>query len=193
MMKTLSTLAFLAAAVALTPAHAYVVTNTGGVVTSEAGATTFANFDGLALTGIGTVSGGIINNGANPGGGGDWLSAQGPGPDITVTLTGLSDYIGFLWGTNDGAFNLVDMELVSGNVQIATISGNSITAFTNIFASNASEYFDRVVLSMSLGSCCFEVDNFAARLNVNAVPEPAPFALVGLGLVGLALSRRRQA
>ena len=192
MMKTLSTLAFLAAAVALTPAHAYVVTNTGGVVTSEAGATTFADFDGVALTGIGTVSGGLINDGANPFGGGNWLRA-GAGLSITVTLTGLSDYIGFLWGSNDGALNVVDMQLVSGNVTLTTISGNSITAFTNIFASNATEYFDRVVLRMPGGGCCFEVDNFAARLNVNAVPEPAPFALVGLGLVGLALSRRRQA
>ena len=189
-MKLLCSLVLLTAALVAIPAQAYTVTNTGGVFTTEAGATTFADFDGVALLGIGTVSGGAANAGANPGGGGNWRSASG-GSSITVTLTGLSDYIGFLWGTNDGVFNEVLMELVSGNVTIATISGNSVTGFTNIFASNASEYFDRVVLRLPAGvsGCCFEVDNFAARSN--SVPEPTPLALVGLGLLGLALSRRR--
>jgi len=183
-MKTFVRLALISAALAALPAQAYVLTNTAGVFTSEAGAVTFATFDALDVAAIGTASGGLTNSGADPGGGGNWRSA-GNNLVVTVNFANLTDYFGLLWGTNDGSQNVID--LYAGATLVGSINGNAVTGFTNIYASNAAEFFDSAVLRATFSGCCFEFDNFAAR----GVPEPAPIALVGAALFALGLSRRR--
>lgn len=175
-------------ALTLQPAHAYVIANSGGTVTSTPGATTFATFDAPDVASIGTTTGGTLNLGTNPLGGGNWKSS-GSSTSLVANLNGLASYFGFLWGTNDGGGNRVD--LYSGVTHLATLFGiGGPNSFYNITASNSAEYFDRVVFNMQpTSSCCFEVDNLAAKL----VPAPATLPLLGLGLLGFAWHRRRKA
>lgn len=178
----------LTALVATVPAYAApVMTFQASTVTAEAGAITFNDFDGTNITAIASVSGGVSNAGTNPGGGGNWLSVTGQASTIIVAFTGLVDYFGFLWGTQD-AINTV--QLFNGATLVGTYApGAAGGAFANFHANSAADLFDRVV--MSNNTCCFETDNYAARL-VNQVPAPTALGLFGLGLAGLGLAVRRR-
>jgi hypothetical protein len=183
--------------IASAPANATIVTNfTSGVTTtSVSGATTFANFDGVANTSIGTITGGLSNASTQPDGG-NWIAAFGT-VDVTATLTNPVTYFGFDWGTPDGV-NTV--QVFDGANVIATITGSSagLTGFhdTNggffdIFASGGDVITSVVFSSVD---ATFELDNFAASVPVRSVPVPGTLPLFagGFGALGLLRWRRKR-
>lgn len=165
---------------------------TGGTTTSVPGAVTIVNFDSPLPAGV-TVTGGGINSGSNPGGGGSFGSVSSPTDPMTVQLPSLASYLGFLWGTRDGS-NVVS--LFNGVTPVGLpITGNTPGTGQGGFANitgNAGEVFDRIVFSFN--GCCFEFDNIAVKYEerTGVIPLPAPLLLIGSGLLLLGgLARRR--
>jgi len=219
--KTLLAAAGLMALIAGAPqAHAFTVTvggsaaGDGSGLTTSVGGTTVIDFNSFATP----LSGNFSSNGVNFSGSGqvvigssagqnaapagdstNYLIAGGPSSFTgteTMTLTGpSSDYFGLYWGSMD-AYNT--LTFLSGGVVVATVTGSDVAAghnadgtqtglntnnYVNIF--NLPQY-DTVQLSSSQPN--FEVDNIA----FGSVPEPGTLALLGMGLLGLGIARRKR-
>lgn len=175
---------------AASPASAYTLLPSAGFTTSTAGAVTFATFDGSTPVDplYATITGGLANGGADPGAGGNWLSASGgAGGLVNIVFTGFQSYFGLYWGSNDGFFNKVEM--FNGATSLGSVIGaGGPNSFWNITAVGAGEAFNRIEITLNgAGGCCFEFDNLA----VTAVPEPGTAALLGLGIAGTIVRVRR--
>lgn len=106
-------------------------------------------------------------------------------------------YFGLLWGSVD-SYNT--LSFYDGATLVGSLTGGQVTASPNgnqgvngtLYVNITSTLpFDRVVATSS--AFAFEFDNIAFnRTDPTAVPAPAALGLFGIGLVGLALARRRR-
>lgn len=208
-------LAITALGLAVSPAHAALITIGGaalageGQVSTVAGTTT-VNFNALSngtqsfVSGIATYTNANIFTCACAGDG-DLKNDTSPGArafgsnfgaeqTFEVAFAQPLDYFGFYWGSPDPD-NVVTF--FDGATQLFAFTGTQLSAlgvgfgtqnaaFVN-FAAVGGERFTRVVFKP--GQFLIETDNHAYRA---AVPEPASVLLIGVGLAWVVSRRRRQ-
>lgn len=179
-----------------TGANAAVVTLGGVAAGDGSGLTSFYgttyNFD----TSFAAISAGNLETGSSSGQyaapNGDSTQYYTVGSFITpqtatLTLGGNSNYLGLLWGSVDD-YNSITLHLANGGTEVISSStqpllnpangnqGPGGTSYVNIYASDYITSID--FLS---GKAAFEFDN----VTVAAVPEPATWAMMMLGFLGL--------
>jgi hypothetical protein len=117
----------------------------------------------------------------------------GGGATETITFVGLRNLFGLYWGSAD---NFNSIKFYRGGLLLGTFDGSS--AFPPVAAGHQTNLdnngyvvfsnlgqFDQVVLSSSQNA--FELDNVAA-----AAPEPATWAMMILGFLGVGFMAYRQ-
>lgn len=204
--KLLAPLALFAAA--STAQATVIVTSTGGQLSSSvSGAQTFDFVDGGSngCGGYETCSGdfAFLRDGnpslyAKPAGlsADDWFLTvpyDNAGGTATFGLGFSADYFGLLWGSID-SYNTITFfsagsavaSFSGGDAPIVPADGNQATSFFVEFLFEDGLSFDAVELDSTRRA--FETANHAVR----AVPAPGALALLGTGLLGLALVRRRR-
>lgn len=113
------------------------------------------------------------------------------------TAPGAFNYLGLFWGSID---NYNSIQFFNGATLVDSVTGAQViaagTAFGNQTAVGSNRYVNLYLGSTPFTSVrfistsmAFEIDNLAYA----QVPEPGTLALIGLGLLGIGLARRRTA
>jgi hypothetical protein len=172
-----------------------------GYTSSVDGATVIDFNSGLpnVYTGGTVVSGSVSGQYAAPPGDETPYYTIGGGESGTLQLDSLNQYFGFYGGSPDGIkdspYGVINsIEFWSGDTLLAEFDGDKLAAeagikadgnqgvglYWNIWAENASEYFDKIVFKSNKNA--FETDNHAY---LAAVPIPAAAWLFISGVLGL--------
>lgn len=202
-LKILLPAGFLALTGVAPGAFAYTVT-TGGVtagdgsgLTTAVGSAIVLDFNslsagttgsfataGVALSGSGSVASGSLP-GAPTGDSTNYLAISGS--ETLTSLSSTNNYLGVALGSTASSSSI---SLVSGGSTVATITGADVaaaggtTSYVNIY--DLPSYSSVVFFTPSAS---LAADNVA----IGTVPEPGTLALLGAGLLGLAIIRRHKA
>jgi hypothetical protein len=163
----------------------------------------FNSLAGTPSTSGGAVVSGTTGNHAQPVGSTGGYFAVGPtdGNPGVIDLSSIGDInsISFIWGSVD-TYNTLEF-LDAANHVLASFSGSDIAALANGDQSNpatnpvvtfwlsGSDVSDFTSLRLTSTSNAFEIDNLAIN---SGVPEPATWAMMLLGFVGIGFGLRRQ-
>ena len=117
----------------------------------------------------------------------------------TISLLNGASSIGFLWGSPD-TYNLLEVLSTVGtfsfdvaNLGFAVTNGNQNFSQYVRFDADPNVFIVGLRFFNNPARNAFEVANFSVSAGGNQVPEPASFALVAVGMLGVAgVARRRK-